>query len=129
MSGPPPRSFYGSADGPGIQTVIVGGMASGDGSVIPMGSAASADHSGTIASGGTAQQVAPSNAARRGVFLQNIGEEDLWFSFVGPAAIGIPGSYLLPAAAVFSATSGVVPSGALSVIGATTGQPFSAMEL
>ncbi len=83
--------------------------------------------SGTITTGGTAQQIAGSNAACRGFLIQNNSSGDLWFSTLATAVQSQP-SIRLPAGYFYESPLGGVGTGAISIIGATTGQAFTARE-
>ena len=85
------------------------------------------NRSGTITAGGTAQQLAALNASRRGFFIQNNSTGDLWFSLVGTAVQSQP-SFKIVAGALYESPYGGGATGAISIIGATTAQAFSAME-
>lgn len=80
--------------------------------------------SGTITTGGTAQTASAADTARRGLFLQNNSTTDLWFSTLATAVASQP-SIKIAAGQSFSATGSDAPTGAVSIIGATTGQAFS----
>lgn len=82
---------------------------------------------GTITTGGTAQQLAASNSSRRGFFIQNNSTGDLWFSLVATAVQSQP-SFKIASGAMYEPPYGGCPTGAISIIGATTSQAFSAME-
>lgn len=84
------------------------------------------DRSGTITSGGVAQTLSAANTGRRGFFIQNVSTGDLWIRDGGTAAATQP-SVWIPAGAFFEYTNGV-PTSALSIFGATTGQAFTARE-
>lgn len=87
---------------------------------------AGVNRSGTITAGGTAQQLAPRNPSRRALTGQNISSGDLWINEVGGiAAVDMAGSYKVPAGESFA----VETSQAVSIIGATTGQKFTATEV
>jgi len=86
------------------------------------------NRSGNIAAGGTAQVAMAANAARKAWFFQNIGSADLWISFVGTAVVDATGSIKVPAGSSAWSSGGFVSSQALSVIGATTGQKYTAYE-
>lgn len=86
------------------------------------------DRSGTITTGGTAQQLAASNSSRKAYFIQNIGTADLWLSLVGTAAADSAGSIKLAPSAALAASTPFVSTQAISIIGATTGQKFTAYE-
>jgi hypothetical protein len=87
---------------------------------------AGTDRSGAIAAGGTAQQLAAANTVRRSLKGQNISAGDLWINENGgTAAADTAGSYKVPAGATFS----VGTNRAVSIVGALTGQKFSATEV
>lgn len=90
-------------------------------------SGALTDRSGTIASGGTAQQAMAANTSRRYLFFQNNSTGTLWVR-LGAAAVQDQPSWQLPPRAVLVMEDGFVSTEALSVIGATTGQQYSAAE-
>lgn len=84
------------------------------------------DRSGSITLGNTQQQIAPANEYRRALVFQNISAADLWINPHGnPAAIDTAGSFKITAGTIFQ----VLTNKAVSVIGATTGQKFSATEV
>lgn len=92
------------------------------------------DCSGTIATGGTAQNAFTANSGRHGFTIANIDTtEVLWISFTGTAAASGTGSYPLgPADATvftnlssFTSPPGMGINTALSVIGATTAHKFT----
>lgn len=85
------------------------------------------DKSGTITTGATAQTVAAINANRRGFFIQNLSTEDMWLSATGTGAATQP-SLWIPPGSYFEFPATGVPTTALSLYGATTGQAFSARE-
>lgn len=83
--------------------------------------------SGSIATGGTAQNAASSNSTRKGYLLQNLSTGDLWFSTLATAVADQP-SIKLPAGAYFESPLGAAGTGAISIIGATTGQKWAGRE-
>lgn len=83
--------------------------------------------SGTITTGGTAQNAAAANTARLGYALQNNSTGDLWFNSLATAVMSQP-SIRLVAGAYFETPVGGAGSGAVSIIGATTGQAWSGRE-
>jgi len=85
------------------------------------------NRSGTITTGNAAQQLAPVNLARKGYFVQNVSAGDLWISTESTAVLNQP-SIKLIANAFYESPVGLPPSGAISIIGATTGQAFTARE-
>lgn len=93
----------------------------GSGAVLPSGT----DRSGAITTGGTAQALAPANTSRKSLTGQNISAGDLWINEVGgTAAVNGTGSYQITPGQAF----GVATNRAISIIGATTGQKFTATE-
>lgn len=93
------------------------------------------DRSGTITTGGSAQQLAAANTTRRYLLVQNHSTGVLWVNLTGTAAVGQPSIALSACAVANDGTGGVlafegsfVPTGAVSILGATTGQAFSARE-
>ena len=87
--------------------------------------AALTDRSGTITSGGGAQNLAASNASRKGYWIQNNSTADLWLSTEAAAIAGQP-SLRIRAGALYEPP--VISQGGISIIGAVTGQAFSARE-
>lgn len=85
------------------------------------------DRSGTIATGGTAQVLMAANSQRRGYWVQNVSSGDLWINALGPAVANQP-SILIPPRALYEVDASTVPTTEISIIGATTGQAFSARE-
>lgn len=84
------------------------------------------NRSGAITTGGTAQPLAPANTARQSLSGQNISAGDLWINEVGgTAAVDTAGSYRIVAGAAFN----IRTNQAISIIGATTGQKFTATEI
>lgn len=85
------------------------------------------DRSGTVTTGGTAQQIMSSNSSRKGFSVQNVSTGDLWIRETGTAAAGQP-SLKLTAGTYFETPAGYGSTGAVSIYGATTGQAFTARE-
>lgn len=86
------------------------------------------NRSGTITVGGTAQTLMASNTARRGYRIQNLSSGDLWFNDKsGSATTGQPSNKLASGASYESPAFGC-STNSISIIGATTGQAFEAME-
>lgn len=101
-----------------------GNLTSGGGSgatALPAGT----DRSGSITLGGTAQSLAPANAARISLSGQNISSGDLWINEIGgTAAADTAGSFKVSSGSMFE----IATNRAVSVVGATTGQKWSATE-
>jgi hypothetical protein len=85
------------------------------------------NRSGTIADGGTAQALLAANSQRRGFWVYNLSSEDIWISELGAATQSQP-SIRIPAGALYESAPGTVPTGAISIIAATTGSAYSARE-
>ncbi len=86
-----------------------------------------ADRSGTIAAGGIAQVLAAANSARRGLFVQNVSAADLWINPTGIAVADQP-AMRIAAGQYYEFPAHGVPAGAISILGAATGQGFAARE-
>lgn len=95
--------------------------------VVAFQSAATTSISGTIAAGGTAQNAAAANSARRGFWIQNNSAGDLWISTVAAAVASQP-SLKIASGALYESPPGGAGTGAISIIGATTSQAFSGRE-
>lgn len=86
---------------------------------------AGTDRSGNIGTGGTAQVLAAANAARTSLVGQNISAGDLWINETGnAAAVDTAGSFKVVAGQAFA----IGTNRAISIVGATTGQKFTATE-
>lgn len=83
------------------------------------------DRSGTIATGGTAQTLAPANPERGFLYVQNDSSGDLRINFFGTAS-ATAGIRLEPGALL--RWSDHVTDNAVSIWGATTAQRFQAGE-
>jgi hypothetical protein len=86
------------------------------------------DRSGTIATGGTAQTLAPFNSGRRYLIIQNVSSGDLWIDF-GTAAVAASPSLRIAAGDSYVMEEKFVLTESVSIIGATTGQAFTAKEV
>lgn len=84
---------------------------------------AGTDRSGTIATGGTAQNVAAANTARRGPDFQNTSDTEMRVTENGTAATATTGFQVLAGGAFRARTNR-----AISVFCATTGKAFAATE-
>ena len=85
------------------------------------------DGSSTIATGGTAQTVFASNASRRYLLIQNNSSSDLWINFTTTAVQSQP-SIRLVSYAIYVLEGNFVSTEAVSIIGATTGQAYTAKQ-
>ena len=92
------------------------------------------DCSGTVATGGTAQNAITAQSSLHGLTIMNLDtSEPMWISFTTTAAASTAGSYPLQAATAstfaspgnFTSPPGFGTNHALSVIAATTGHKFS----
>ena len=81
--------------------------------------------SGTVTTGGTAQQVSAANASRKGFSFQNNSDTDMWLSELATAVASQPSIKI--AAGAYYEFPYAFP-GALSLICATTGKTFTARE-
>lgn len=93
-----------------------------------VGAGALIDGSGTITTGGTSQQVFAADTGRNYLLIQNVSNGDLWINFGVAAVINQPSIKLATGSSIeFSlAGTGVVPTDTVNIIGATTGQAFTA---
>lgn len=107
--------------------VKVEGVAGGVAQPVASQSGTWTDKSGTIATGGTAQTPVASNANRKAYFIQNLSSGDLYVSLVGTAVQTQPSVKIAPGASLFS-SGNFISTQAISIIGATTGQVFTAWE-
>ncbi len=89
--------------------------------------ATAVSRSGTITAGGTAQQLMPANTSRRGFAIQNQSTGDLYVNSIGTAAAD-QSSLKIAAGDYYETSTQHVGIGAVSIIGATTGQVFYARE-
>jgi len=86
------------------------------------------DRSGTITLGGTAQTLMAANPLRRGYLIQNNSAGTLWFNELGVTAVQASPSISIAAGALYQSPSPGTSALAISIIGATTGQAFTARE-
>lgn len=85
------------------------------------------DHSGTVTSGGTAQELMGATAGRRWFFIQNISDTDCWINF-GTTAVADQPSMKIVAGGAYENPPHFCPVGTISIIGATTGKKFVCKE-
>jgi hypothetical protein len=84
------------------------------------------DRSGTITTGSTAQTLAAANANRQYLFIQNNSASDLWINFTTTAVLSQPSIKLASGTSMTFVS--YLTTEAVSIIGATTGQTFTAKE-
>lgn len=87
------------------------------------------DRSGTITTGGTSQQLAPSFPNRSYLFVQNLSTGDLWINFTTVATTAQPSIRIPPNPAAFVMESDYISGEVVNIVGATTGQAFTAKEI
>lgn len=103
--------------------------------VIGAGMTTPVDRGGTIAAGGTAQQAMAANPTRSGGWIQNPSYapsgESLYVSVTGTATVAGAGNSaeLQPGQSFSLSNLGGVVVGAVSVVAATSGHPYIAVEL
>ncbi len=68
------------------------------------------DLSGTITSPGSSVQLAPADASRQYLFIQNVASANLWVNFGNPATLGPPSVLLTPNFGYESASGFVITS-------------------
>ena len=93
-----------------------------------VGAITKTDRSGTITSGGTSQQLMASNSIRKGWQLQNNSTGAIAFNELGSAASLTSGSFILQPGASYESPIGAISTAQINIIGATTGQSFTARE-
>lgn len=86
------------------------------------------DKSGSIASGGVSQLLIAANSTRKGWQLQNNSTQDLWFNELGGSATIAQPSFKLSPGGAYESPVGASSTAAISIIGPTTGQSFTARE-
>lgn len=126
-----PKRLRDMGDGSWAEVVAVAYPAGGS----PVTQGALTDKSGTITAGGTAQVLAAAKSDRRYLMIQNLSTGVLWVNTTGTAAVGQPSIALKACTVLNDGTGGAIvfegsfiPTGAVSILGATTGQPFAARE-
>lgn len=82
----------------------------------------------SITTGGASQQVFAANSSRKYLLIQNISIEDLWVNFGAAATQDTPSLKLLPngVGILEFPQGGAIETGAIHIIGATTGSKFVA---
>jgi hypothetical protein len=83
------------------------------------------DKSGTITTGGTAQNAIAANSNRKGWMIQNISDTDMYINEAGTATTG---KFLLKSGASAVSQGNAVTTGAISILCATTGKAFAGVE-
>lgn len=85
---------------------------------------------GSITAGGTAQTLAAANSTRKRFLVQNTSSADLWIEwFGGTASVGGTDSYRLgPNTGAYEMPPNFCTTAAITIIGATTGQTWTAEE-
>ena len=86
------------------------------------------DISGTVTTGGTAQALSAGLIDRAGFWVQNNSSGDLWIRDGGSVAAAAQPSLKITAGQLYESPITGVPSGSISIFGATTGQAFTARE-
>jgi len=84
------------------------------------------DGSGTITTGGTAQNLFTGTTPVAGFAVGNPGTTSLWISKSTTAAPNAAGSVEVAPGMLYETPSEYTPNHAVSIYGATTGQPFTA---
>lgn len=94
--------------------------------VINTAGSTASDGSGTLAAGGSAQNLFGGIVPVNGFLVQNNSSAVLWMSDVGSASAGGASIQLAANGGTFATPSGYKPASAVSLFGATTGQAFAA---
>lgn len=118
-----------------LATAISGGKVTVTGALtITQNDSTLTDGSGTITTGGTSQQIFAALATRKYLLIVNDSTGPLWINETTAAVQSQPSIPLAPANAngtgggVFVMETNIISSGAWNVIGATTGQAFTAKQ-
>lgn len=112
-------------------TPEVGGAVVDNGNplVVAQDAASYVNRSGSIVTGGVAQELMAANPARRGWWLRNTSAENLYVNETGVAAVQGTPSWTVPPSTDFpNVTQAAAPSAAISIIGPSNGQTFIARE-
>jgi len=119
----------GAAGTASADVITVQGIASAVAIPVTYATATRTSRSGTITTGGAAQQLMAANSSRKGWFLQNNNTTgNIWFDETGSTAVATqPSIKLYPGDYYESPPGGSTPT-AISIIGDTTGMTFSARE-
>ena len=108
-------------DDEGRLEVVVAGSSS------PVTTSTETNISGTITTGGAAQNAAAANTARIGFWIRNNSVSSLWISTLATAVQSQP-SLEIKTGEMYETPPTLNPKGAISIIGSTTGQAWSGRE-
>ena len=86
------------------------------------------DYSGTIATGGTSQELLPEKPNRRGFLVQNLSVDVLWISPFGDASAEQPSLKIAAGETFMTPTSWGGQRNAIAIFGATSGQAFTCWD-
>ena len=86
------------------------------------------DRSGTVTLGGTAQAFTIANTSRKGIYIYNSSAGSLWINELGVAAVLASPSIEIKTGTSYTFPEGGTSAAAISIIGATTAQTFTARE-
>ena len=111
-------------NGDGTVSLKTTGGAGASGGVV---SGALTSRSGTVAAGGTRQQLMAANASRKYLLIQNQSAGALYLRFTGNAAADNT-SLKLEAGGSYESNGAFCPNQAVDVYGATTAQAWFAVE-
>lgn len=103
-----------------LEVVITGQTSGGTTSVL-------ASFSGSLTTGGVAQTASAANANRIGYLIRNNSSGSLYVSTLAAAVIGQASLEIKPGE-LYETPSTMKPTGAISIIGATTGQTWTGRE-
>lgn len=117
----------GTAGSASADVITVQGIASGTPQPVQAATGTLTARNSTITAGGTAQTLAASNSSRKYLLIQNQSVESLYVSFTGTAVADKTSMKLSPGDS-YESPAGYVSTQAVSIIGATTGSAFYAVE-
>lgn len=110
-----------------LQALVAAAQSAAATAVDTVVKATSVSRSGTIATGGTAQQLMAANANRRGFVLQNQSSGDLYINGLATATAD-NNSLKIGAGGYYETPVHHVGTGAISIIGATAGAAYFCRE-
>ena len=98
------------------------------GAIPPIVSGSIADQSGTINNANASEQIMPSNALRRYLYIENIDGQDMWVNFDSPAVIDTPGSSKLASGESLVYENTFIPTDTVTAISGTANHKYTARE-
>ena len=113
--------------GQSLHVYITGGSGSGGSVPVTPTKGTLTDRSGILAAANVAQTIANANANRKYFIFENQSSGNLWINFTATAVEDEPSIMIVPTGSMVM-EAGFISTEAISVIGATMGQAWSAKE-